>query len=72
MRRELAIIVAAGSFFAAATISQAAGVTSYAYDAKGRLIRVIRTGMVNNNNVMANYSYDLSDNRRAVTVTGAP
>lgn len=43
---------------------------TYVYDAKGRLVGVSRSGTVNNG-VAATYSYDPSDNRTAVTVTGA-
>lgn len=45
--------------------------TNYTYDARGRLIRVERSGSVNNN-VQANYSYDKADNRLTVNITGAP
>ena len=41
---------------------------TYTYDARGRLVRVVRTGTVNNN-VQANYSYDKADNRTNVNVT---
>lgn len=45
---------------------------TYAYDARGRLVQVSRSGNVNNG-VQANYSYDNADNRTGVTVsTGAP
>ena len=43
----------------------------YIYDAKGRLIRVERTGTVNNN-VTTNYEHDRANNRRRVLVTGSP
>jgi hypothetical protein len=43
----------------------------YTYDAKGRLVKVERSGTVNNN-VTANYSHDKADNRTNVTVTGSP
>jgi hypothetical protein len=43
----------------------------YSYDAKGRLVKVERSGTVNNN-VTANYSHDKADNRTNVTVTGSP
>lgn len=43
----------------------------YTYDAKGRLVRVQHTGTVNNN-VAATYTFDKVDNRKVVTVTGAP
>lgn len=43
---------------------------TYGYDAKGRLVQVARAGTVNGG-VNAAYSYDKSDNRTAVNVTGA-
>jgi hypothetical protein len=54
-------------------ISQAANASetlTYTYDALGRVVKVSRTGTVNNG-VTANYSYDHADNRTNVTVTGA-
>ena len=41
---------------------------TYTYDARGRLIRVVHTGTVNNNN-QACYKYDKADNRTNVTTT---
>lgn len=56
---------------AGAAITAAAGYSSetvkYSYDARGRLIRVERSGDVNYN-VTANYSYDKADNRTSVKV----
>jgi len=40
---------------------------TYSYDARGRLVKVVRSGTVNNN-VSANYSYDKADNRTNVNV----
>jgi len=40
---------------------------TYTYDSRGRLVKVERTGSVNNN-VSANYSYDKADNRTNVNV----
>jgi hypothetical protein len=49
-------------------ISAWAGETiSYIYDSRGRLVKVVRTGSVNNN-VSANYGYDKADNRTNVNV----
>jgi hypothetical protein len=58
----LALIVAA-----AATAAIASETITYTYDARGRLVRVQRSGSVNNN-VSANYSYDKADNRTNVNV----
>ena len=41
---------------------------TYTYDARGRLIKVVHTGTVNNNN-QACYKYDKADNRTNVTTT---
>ena len=43
---------------------------TYTYDARGRLIRVVRTDSVNhNNNSQACYKYDKADNRTNVTTS---
>lgn len=44
---------------------------TYRYDARGRLIKVERSGSVNNG-IVTNYSYDKADNRTNKTTTGAP
>lgn len=62
----IAIVAAlvAGSASATETIT-------YSYDAKGRLVKVERSGTVNNN-VKAEYVQDKADNRTNVKVTGSP
>ncbi|HYI49598.1 MAG TPA: hypothetical protein VEX35_14160 [Allosphingosinicella sp.] len=57
----LAIAGAAG---AAAWVSET---VTYTYDARGRLIKVERSGSVNNG-VKADYKYDKGDNRTNVNV----
>ncbi len=54
----------AGSVVAAETVT-------YSYDAKGRLIRVVKSGSVNNG-VTSAYTHDKADNRVRVQVTGSP
>lgn len=44
---------------------------TYSYDALGRLIKVVRTGTVNNG-VVSSYSHDPAGNRTKVKTTGAP
>lgn len=61
--RMLALVLAGSNLVAAATYASEA--IKYSYDARGRLIRVERSGSVNNN-VSANYSYDKADNRTNV------
>lgn len=49
----------------------AAETQTFTYDAKGRLIKVVRTGTVNNN-VTADYVHDKADNRKNKKVTNSP
>ena len=49
----------------------AAETISYSYDAKGRLVKVVRTGTVNNN-VTVEYEHDKADNRSRVKTTNSP
>lgn len=44
---------------------------TYSYDAKGRLVKVVRTGTVNNN-VTVEYEHDKADNRTRVKTTNSP
>jgi YD repeat-containing protein len=46
----------------------AAETITYTYDAKGRLVTVVRSGTVNNG-VTATYSHDKANNRTAVVKT---
>jgi Bacterial Ig domain len=61
---SVALIAIAPPLLASETIT-------YAYDAKGRLTSVARTGTVNNG-VTAQYAYDKADNRQTVSTTGSP
>jgi hypothetical protein len=42
----------------------------YSYDSKGRLVKVVHTGTVNNN-VQTTYTHDKADNRKNTTTTGS-
>lgn len=44
---------------------------TYTYDAKGRLIRIVRTGTVNNN-VTTEYTHDKANNRKTKVTTNSP
>ncbi len=44
---------------------------AYSYDAKGRLVKVVRTGTVNNN-VTVDYEHDKADNRTRLKTTNSP
>ena len=56
----LAVLAVAAAAYASETIT-------YTYDARGRLVRVVHNGSVNNN-IAANYTYDKADNRTNVNV----
>lgn len=53
------------------TASDAAETQKYHYDAKGRLLKVERTGAVNNG-VTTEYTHDKADNRTRLKTTGSP
>ena len=55
----------------AASAAIAAETIVYRYDARGRLVKVERSGTVNNN-VVTNYTLDKADNRTVKTTTGSP
>lgn len=57
-----------------ATLSQtamAAETITYSYDAKGRVVRIVHSGSVNNG-ATTTYSHDKADNRVVVRATGGP
>jgi len=60
-------ILLVSAIAAAAASAVASETITYSYDARGRLVKVKRSGTVNNN-VTANYSYDKADNRTNVNV----
>jgi hypothetical protein len=51
--------------------ASAAETVTYVYDARGRLVQVVRTGTVNNG-VTTAYQIDKADNRTNKTTTGSP
>jgi YD repeat-containing protein len=63
-------ILGALTALVAGAAAQAAETITYTYDAKGRLVKVVRSGSVNNG-VTSQYSHDRADNRTNVKVTGA-
>jgi redox-regulated HSP33 family molecular chaperone len=64
-RVDLATLAIAAALCAAAAM--ASETVTYTYDARGRLMKVVRSGSVNTN-VSATYSYDKADNRTNVNV----
>lgn len=67
--RGAALVLALGAAVSASA-AHAAETIVYTYDAKGRLVKVERSGSVNNG-VTTTYTYDKADNRKNVTTTGA-
>jgi hypothetical protein len=67
IRTALAVAAVAGAAGAAA----AAETLNYRYDARGRLVRVERSGGPKSGAVTT-YSYDKANNRTNRTVSGAP
>lgn len=51
--------------------AHAAEAQKYRYDAKGRLVKIERTGTVNNG-VTTEYTHDKADNRTRLKTTGSP
>jgi hypothetical protein len=68
---KLPYLIVIGGLFAFAGAAYAAETITYTYDAKGRLVKVVRTGTVNNN-VQTQYTHDKANNRKTVVVTGSP
>jgi len=66
MKRIDKITLAVAALLCAAA-AWATETITYTYDARGRLVKVVHSGSVNNN-VSANYSYDKADNRTNVNV----
>ncbi len=67
--RRAALAGAAALAVGAAAAAQAAETVTYRYDARGRLIRVERTGTVNNGAVTT-YAFDKASNRTNKTTSG--
>lgn len=51
--------------------AKAAETITYIYDARGRLVQVVRSGTVNNG-VTTSYTIDKADNRTSKVTTGSP
>ena len=67
MRHGSKIALAAAALAVTAAAALASETITYTYDARGRLVKVDRSGTVNNG-VKAEYTYDKGDNRTNVNV----
>lgn len=65
-----AVLALAGGGLVTSSSASAAETITYTCDARGRLIKVVHTGTVNNN-VQTEYEHDKADNRKRVKKTGA-
>jgi hypothetical protein len=65
------MICATAIAVSAAVPALATETVTYSYDARGRLVKVVRTGTVNNN-VTVEYTHDKADNRTRLKVTNSP
>ena len=64
-----AILLAAAAVAAATAAAMAAETVTYGYDARGRVVKVVRSGGGATANTTSNYSYDKADNRTNLNVT---
>lgn len=71
IRRHLEFALVAIAIVSVPALAIATETVNYAYDAKGRLAQVARSGSINNG-VVTNYTYDHADNRTNKTTTGSP
>lgn len=69
--RYLCCGLAAFVVFASSVPAFATETITYTYDAQGRVVKVVRSGTVNNG-VTHEYSHDKADNRTRVKTTGSP
>jgi YD repeat-containing protein len=65
MRGISKLAVGLAAFGLHSSAAMATETITYTYDARGRLVKVVHTGTVNNNN-QACYKYDKADNRTNV------
>lgn len=65
------LLIGAAALLGFAASAIATETITYTYDAKGRLVKVVRTGTVNNN-VTVDYEHDKADNRTRLKTTNSP
>ncbi len=70
MRRSI-LLAASAIALAVASSAEAAETITFTYDARGRLVKVERSGTVNNG-VSTDYTIDKADNRTNKLTTGSP
>lgn len=71
VKSSLIALAGFAGLVALSSAAVAAETITYSYDAKGRLVKVVHSGTVNNT-LTSTYTHDKADNRKTVKVTGAP
>ena len=71
LRRAELALTAFAVIAAIPALAIASETINYSYDAKGRLVKIERSGNVNNG-VVTNYAFDKADNRTNKQTTGSP
>jgi hypothetical protein len=67
----MALLLAGAAVAAVPVLAIAAERIDYRYDARGRLVEVVRN-VGGTGNVVTNYSFDKADNRTVKTTSGSP
>lgn len=67
---RMTVLLAGAAVAAVPALAIAAETIDYKYDARGRLVQVVRN--IGSGNVVTNYAYDKADNRTIKTTTGSP
>lgn len=70
-RDRIAVLMAGSALALVPALAIAAEAISYRYDARGRLVEVVRNDGASAN-VVTHYSYDKADNRTSKTTSGSP
>jgi uncharacterized protein RhaS with RHS repeats len=68
---KIGIIAIASGMLALSSFAHANEIATYTYDHRGRLVKVVRSGTINNT-VTTEYTYDKADNREKEKTTNSP
>lgn len=71
VKRKAELLLVGAIIAAMPALAIASETITYTYDAKGRVVKVARTGSVNNG-VNTSYTFDRADNRTNKNTTGSP
>ena len=71
MKRLFLAAISAACLISPSAAVHAGETLVYTYDAKGRLVKVVHIGTVNNN-LQTTYTHDKADNRKNTATVGSP